>query len=281
VLASLFYSLPFMIQPIQNGFNSLPKNLKEAAYVLGKSKWETLRYVLLPNMKPAIITGTVLTFAHTIGEFGVVLMVGGSIPNKTQVASSVIYEHVEALNYESAHMYSAILLVISFMILVSVYFFNNQQLNLLPQQRQLGYMFQESVLFPNMNVYQNLEFALQKQQAKDILEELVTVMELNSLLALPIQKLSGGQKQRVALAQTLIQKPQVLLLDEPLSALDYEMRQKIQNYIINAHKDYELTSIIVSHNPWELLKTASKVWKIHNGKIIKKGLPKNVLPITI
>ena len=134
VLASLFYSLPFMIQPIQNGFNSLPKNLKEAAYVLGKSKWETLRYVLLPNMKPAIITGTVLTFAHTIGEFGVVLMVGGSIPNKTQVASSVIYEHVEALNYESAHVYSAILLVISFMILVSVYFFNNQQLNFLPKK---------------------------------------------------------------------------------------------------------------------------------------------------
>ena len=162
-----------------------------------------------------------------------------------------------------------------------VWFDSVKTINLLPQQRQLGYMFQESVLFPNMNVYQNLEFALQKQQAKDILEELVTVMELNSLLALPIQKLSGGQKQRVALAQTLIQKPQVLLLDEPLSALDYEMRQKIQNYIINAHKDYELTSIIVSHNPWELHKTASKVWKIHNGKIIKKGLPKNVLPITI
>ena len=131
VLASLFYSLPFMIQPIQNGFNSLPKNLKEAAYVLGKSKWETLRYVLLPNIKPAIITGTVLTFAHTIGEFGVVLMVGGSIPNKTQVASSIIYEHVEALNYDAAHMYSAILLGISFLILVSVYFFNRNQFNLL------------------------------------------------------------------------------------------------------------------------------------------------------
>jgi len=130
VLASLFYSLPFMVQPIQNGFNGLPKNLREAAYVLGKSKWETLRYVLLPNIKTSIITGIVLTFAHTIGEFGVVLMVGGSIPNKTQVASSIIYEHVEALNYTSAHIYSAILLAISFIILISVYTYNRNQLNL-------------------------------------------------------------------------------------------------------------------------------------------------------
>lgn len=131
VVASLFYSLPFMVQPIQNGFSGLPKNLHEASYVLGKSKWETLRYVLLPNIKTSIITGMVLTFAHTIGEFGVVLMVGGSIPNKTQVASSIIYEHVESLNYEVAHTYSAILLVLSFIILVSVYVFNRRQFNIL------------------------------------------------------------------------------------------------------------------------------------------------------
>ena len=109
VIASLFYSLPFMVQPIQNGFTSLPKNIREASYVLGKSKWETLRYVLLPNIKTSIVTGIVLTLAHTIGEFGVVLMVGGSIPNKTQVASSIIYEHVESLNYASAHMYLSLI----------------------------------------------------------------------------------------------------------------------------------------------------------------------------
>jgi len=131
VLASLIYSLPFMIQPLQNGFTNLPRNLKEASYILGKSKWETLYYVLLPNIKTNIITGIVLTFAHTIGEFGVVLMVGGSIPNKTKVASSVIYEHVESLNYEAAHVYSAILLILSFIILVSVYTYNRNQLNVL------------------------------------------------------------------------------------------------------------------------------------------------------
>ena len=125
VVASLIYSLPFMVQPIQNGLQSLPKNIHEASYLLGKSKWETLWYVLLPNCKKAIITGIVLTFAHTIGEFGVVLMVGGSIPGKTLVASSAIYEQVETLNYESAHVYSAILLIVSFMILLAVYSLSN------------------------------------------------------------------------------------------------------------------------------------------------------------
>ncbi|WP_010521106.1 molybdate ABC transporter permease subunit [Aquimarina agarivorans] len=121
VLASIIYSLPFMVQPIQNGLQNLPKNLPEAAYVLGKSKWQTFWRVLLPNCQNSILTGMVLTFAHTIGEFGVVLMVGGSIPNKTQVVSSVIYEQVEALNYGTAHTYSAILLAISFLVLVVVY----------------------------------------------------------------------------------------------------------------------------------------------------------------
>nr|WP_040396457.1 molybdate ABC transporter permease subunit [Aquimarina agarilytica] len=131
VIASLIYSLPFMVQPIQNGLQSLPKNLHEASYVLGKSKWQTLWHVLLPNCKKAIVTGMVLTFAHTIGEFGVVLMVGGSIPNKTQVASSVIYEQVEALNYDAAHQYSAILLLISFVILVLVYSWSKNNIGFL------------------------------------------------------------------------------------------------------------------------------------------------------
>lgn len=121
VLASIVYSLPFMVQPIQNGFESISNNLIEASYILGKSKTETLWKVLLPNCKHAIITACVLTFAHTLGEFGVVLMVGGSIPGKTQVMSSIIYEEVEALNYEVAHVYSAILLLFSFILLVFIY----------------------------------------------------------------------------------------------------------------------------------------------------------------
>jgi molybdate transport system permease protein len=97
VLASVFYSLPFMVHPIQAGFSNLPSTIAEASYVLGKSKITTLYRILLPNIKPSLLTGIVLAFAHTIGEFGVVLMIGGNIPGKTKVASIAIYDEVEAL----------------------------------------------------------------------------------------------------------------------------------------------------------------------------------------
>ncbi len=126
VLASVIYSLPFMVQPIQSGFANLSGSLKEAAYVLGKSRTTTLFKVLLPNIKPSLLTGIVLAFAHTIGEFGVVLMIGGNIPGKTKVASITIYDEVEALNYSAANTYSLILFIITFIILLSVYLINGR-----------------------------------------------------------------------------------------------------------------------------------------------------------
>jgi len=124
VIASILYSLPFMVHPIQSGLSSLPSSLKEAAYVMGKSKLTTLKRILLPNIKPSILTGIVLAFAHTIGEFGVVLMIGGNIPEKTKVASIAIYDEVEALNYDTANNYSLILFAITFIILLTVYLIN-------------------------------------------------------------------------------------------------------------------------------------------------------------
>ena len=127
VVASCFYSLPFMVQPLQNGFESLNKNMLEASYIAGKGKIETIFKVALPNMKPALATALIITFAHTVGEFGVVLMVGGSIPGETKVASVAIYEMVEIMDYKAAHIYSAIMLGISFVVLLSVYLFNAKQ----------------------------------------------------------------------------------------------------------------------------------------------------------
>ena len=124
VVASILYSLPFMVQPIQAGLSNLPPNLAEASYVLGKNKWKTLFNVLLPNIKPAILTGVVLAFAHTIGEFGIVLMIGGNIPEKTKVASIAIYDEVEALNYGAANAYSLFLFLVTFAILLLVYLIN-------------------------------------------------------------------------------------------------------------------------------------------------------------
>mgnify|MGYP006434445101 CR=1 FL=1 len=127
VIASCFCSLPFIVQPLQGGFESINKNMLEASYVAGKSKLETIYKVALPNIKPAMMTAIIITFAHTVGEFGVVLMVGGSIPEETKVASVAIYEMVEVMDYTGAHIYSAIMVVISFLVLLSVYIFNAKQ----------------------------------------------------------------------------------------------------------------------------------------------------------
>lgn len=124
VVASVIYSLPFMVHPIQSGFAKLPSSLKDASYVLGKSKIQTLLKVLLPNIRPSLLTGIVLAFAHTVGEFGVVLMIGGNIPDKTRVASIAIFDEVEALHYSVANAYSLVLFAITFVILLTVYLIN-------------------------------------------------------------------------------------------------------------------------------------------------------------
>lgn len=126
ILSSVIFSLPFMVHPIVSGFCSVPENLIEAAQTLGKSSFTILKKVLIPNIKPAILSGIVLSFAHTIGEFGVVLMIGGNIPGQTRVASIAIYDEVEALNYDSANKYALILFVISFSILIVVNYVNKK-----------------------------------------------------------------------------------------------------------------------------------------------------------
>jgi len=126
VVASVIYCFPVMINPLVSGFRSVPKNLIEVSLTLGKSKLETLIRVILPNMKFSVLTGIVLTFAHTLGEFGIVLMIGGNIEGETKVVSIAIYEAVEKLDYSTAHIYSAILLVLSLLTILSVYILNRR-----------------------------------------------------------------------------------------------------------------------------------------------------------
>ena len=121
VVASIIYSMPFMVQPLQRGFEATPKNIIEASFIAGKGWFKTLIFVILPNMKGSLLNALIITFAHTIGEFGVVLIVGGSIPEKTKVASIAIYEYVETLDFTSAHIYSAIMVAMSFLVLLVVY----------------------------------------------------------------------------------------------------------------------------------------------------------------
>ncbi|HJV72615.1 MAG TPA: molybdate ABC transporter permease subunit [Noviherbaspirillum sp.] len=128
VIGSVIFSLPFMVHPVQSGFQSLPASLIEASRTLGKSDSVTLFRVLLPNIKPALLSGTVLSFAHTIGEFGVILMIGGNIPGVTKVASIAIYDEVESLNYAAANFYAGVLFVVTFAILLTVYIMNKKLL---------------------------------------------------------------------------------------------------------------------------------------------------------
>ena len=124
LLASILFSLPFMVQPLQNGLVALPASLREASATLGKSPLITFFRVLVPNMIPSIITAVAMTFAHCIGEFGVVIMVGGNMPGETRVASIAIYDEVQAMNYDTANHYSMVLFLISFVLLTVIYSMN-------------------------------------------------------------------------------------------------------------------------------------------------------------
>ena len=126
VFASTLYSLPFVVQPLQSNFESIGKSPMETAASLGASKWDAFFSVILPLSRRGYLTAIVLGFAHTLGEFGVVLMVGGNIPGKTKVISIEIYDRVEVLEYTQAHILSAGLLLFSFLILLTVYSINKK-----------------------------------------------------------------------------------------------------------------------------------------------------------
>jgi molybdate transport system ATP-binding protein len=150
------------------------------------------------------------------------------------------------------------------------------KIQLQPQKRKIAYVFQDYALFPNMSIRENLSYALEKGQDKSIIEELLSLMELEQLQYQKPAQLSGGQKQRVALARALVRQPDILLLDEPLSAVDNEMRLKLQDYIIKVHRKYQLTTILVSHDISEIYKMSDKVIVLENGKISKQGTPDEV-----
>ena len=125
VIASSFYSLPFMVQPLQNAFEGIGERPLEVAATLRASPLDTFFSVVLPLARPGFVTAGILTFAHTVGEFGVVLMIGGNIPGVTRVASVQIYDHVEAMEYGDAHRLSAVMLAFSFTVLLSMYLRRN------------------------------------------------------------------------------------------------------------------------------------------------------------
>lgn len=152
----------------------------------------------------------------------------------------------------------------------------SKKINLPPQRRKIGYVFQDYALFPNMTVLQNLEFALGPKGDKSILKALINTVELGNLQDRKPTTLSGGQKQRVALARALVQQPEILLLDEPLSALDQKIRSKLQDYLLRVHRQYQLTTILISHDIGEIHKLSDWVFVLENGQLRQEGHPDTV-----
>ncbi len=156
------------------------------------------------------------------------------------------------------------------------WFESKSKTDIKPQQRKIGMVFQDFALFPNLTIFDNLKYALSKNQSNEIITELIDTMSLSNLLKRKPNTLSGGQKQRVALARALVQQPEILLLDEPLSALDNEMRAYLQDFIIKMHKQYNLTTFMVSHDVSEVFKLSDIVLKLENGKILTSGTPESL-----
>ena len=143
-----------------------------------------------------------------------------------------------------------------------------------PQKRDIGFVFQDYALFPNYTVLENLLYV---NKDINLANHLLNLTELNELKDRYPQTLSGGQKQRVSLCRAMMNQPKILLMDEPLSALDTNMRTKLQNEILTLHKEFETTTIMVSHDPSEIYRLANRVVVLNEGKIINDGLPKDVL----
>ena len=142
------------------------------------------------------------------------------------------------------------------------------------QKRDIGFVFQDYALFPNLSVIDNLLYV---KKDKDLAKQLLSLTDLYELKNRYPNSLSGGQKQRVSLCRALMKRPKILLMDEPLSALDPHMRLKLQDEILTLHKEFKTTTIMVSHDPSEIYKLASRVLVLKNGKIIDDGLPKDIL----
>jgi molybdate transport system ATP-binding protein len=157
----------------------------------------------------------------------------------------------------------------------TVWFDSEKKINLPPQERNVGYMFQDYALFPNMTVEKNISFG-QKEKNKEEVDKLLELFDLEILKNQHPSKLSGGQKQRVALARALASKPNVLLLDEPLSALDFDMRLALQHEIRKAHELLNTVTIMVSHDLPEVFHLASTVIVLKNGTVINEGKPADV-----
>ena len=158
----------------------------------------------------------------------------------------------------------------------SILFSSKDKINIPPQKREIGFVFQDYALFPNMSIEENLLFALPKRGDKKHIEELLEIVELQNFRKVKPSMLSGGQQQRVALIRALVRNPKILLLDEPFSALDASMSQRLQEELLKIHQKFELTTFFVSHNLADVFYLSQYVLHLNNGVVDRQGTPSEV-----
>ena len=158
----------------------------------------------------------------------------------------------------------------------SIWFSSKDKINIPPQKREIGFVFQDYALFPNMSIEENLLFALPKRGDKKHIEELLEIVELQNFRKVKPSMLSGGQQQRVALIRALVRNPKILLLDEPFSALDASMSQRLQEELLKIHQKFELTTFFVSHNLADVFYLSQYVLHLNNGMVDRQGTPSEV-----
>lgn len=158
----------------------------------------------------------------------------------------------------------------------TVWLDTTKKINLPPQHRNIGYVFQNYALFPNMTIFENLQYALPKNGDKKRIDELLEMADLTALKNRKPATLSGGQQQRVALTRALVRQPDILLLDEPLSALDEAMRIRLQDYILTLHQQFGLTTLLVSHDLAEIYKMSDQIYMLEKGQFLKQGTPNEI-----
>ncbi|MEQ8359315.1 MAG: ATP-binding cassette domain-containing protein [Cytophagales bacterium] len=157
-----------------------------------------------------------------------------------------------------------------------ILFDSQKKINMAVQKRKIGFLSQDYSLFPNMTVVENLKYGLDKGENPNLINSSLELLGLKGLEKQKPNQLSGGQKQRLALGRSIVNKPDLLLLDEPLSALDGQMRSELQSYILKIHKEFDLSIVLVTHDVSEILKLSDVVHILENGKIIRSGTAEEV-----
>jgi molybdate ABC transporter permease protein len=356
---SLVYSLPFMVQPLQNAFESFGERPLEAAATLRAGPLDAFWHVAVPLARPGYLTGAVMGFAHTLGEFGVVLMIGGNIPGQTRVMSVQIYDHVEALEYTQAHWLAGGMLVFSFVVLLALHWLQGRRRKgtahacAAAAAGCAGIQACFALHWPGFTLDVDLRFAwarchravrplglrqdhaaalhcragaraqgparckarsgrddtrvaahapapaglcvsggqpvcasvgagqpalwlgssapMPSEPCASAWMQVVELLGIGQLLARKPGQLSGGERQRVAIARALLTSPRLLLMDEPLAALDLKRKQEILPYLQRLHAELDIPVLYVSHAPDEVAQLADHIVVLEAGRAVAAG----------